>query len=71
MADTVTAKQIVVDALDQADAQFTKPQGDIMSCLLAGLIAAMPCFLQGFMNCMGGGAAAGDFKPGERTRCSG
>jgi len=45
-------------------------KADLMNCLFQGLIAALPCFLDSFMKCMGGGGNGGTgFTPGDRPRC--
>ena len=56
----------------RAAAQLTAPQADFMSCMLSALFAAMPAFLAGLMDCLGGGdgPAPGDYVPGNRPRCS-
>lgn len=45
-----------------------EPQQEIMGCLLAGLIAALPGFIQAFMQCMAG-APSSAYNPGNRKRC--
>lgn len=47
----------------------TWTQQDFVGCLLTGLLAAMPYFLEAFLTCLGGGGATGDYRPGDRTRC--
>jgi len=43
---------------------------DWTSCLMTGLIAALPCFLEEFVKCLQGGNGGADgFKPGDRDRC--
>ena len=56
----------------KAACQLTKPQADFMSCILSAAFAAMPAFLAGLMNCLGGGdgPAGDDYAPGDRARCS-
>lgn len=48
-----------------------KPRGfeDFMPCLLAGMMHAMPYFLEAFLACIAGGPPSGDFDPGDRRRC--
>ena len=55
----------------RAAAQLTAPQADFMSCMLSALFAAMPAFLAGLMDCLGGGDGEGsdDYNPGNRGRC--
>jgi len=62
-------KDLLREALDHADCDLTPEAGDIMSCLLAGLIAALPAFLQAFMACMSGTPTGGSYNPGDRNRC--
>lgn len=46
------------------------PGADWTSCLITGLVAAAPCFLEAFMKCIqGGNGGSTGFKPGDRTRC--
>lgn len=45
-------------------------QQDFVGCLLTGVLAALPAFLEAFMNCLAGGGNGGSgFRPGDRTRC--
>ena len=50
---------------------LTPRQGDFLNCLLAALIAALPCFIEGMITCLGGGSTpgTGEFNPGDRDRC--
>lgn len=50
---------------------LTPQQGDFVNCLMVGAMAALPCFIQAFINCLGGGTTPGgdDYKPGSRDRC--
>jgi len=70
MSKGTTPRQVVDRGAEKIGITFTEPQADIMSCLLAGLIAGLPCFLEAFMKCMAGGTTAGDYKPGDRNRCN-
>ena len=45
-------------------------QADFVGCLLTGVLAALPCFLEEFMKCLALGPGPGTgFKPGDRDRC--
>jgi len=46
-----------------------KPRADFIGCLLTGVMAALPAFLEAFMKCLGGGGPSGDYNPGNRQRC--
>lgn len=65
-----TPNEIAWDRIRQA-CRLTEPQGDFVSCLLTGVLAAMPTFLAAFMDCLGGGGAAGpgQYTPGSGKRC--
>ncbi len=43
------------------------PQPNFVQCILPALMAALPVFLQAFMECVTGGAS--DYQPGDRQRC--
>ena len=45
-------------------------QQDFLSCMMTGVIAALPCFLEAFMKCLTGtnGPSTGH-NPGNRARC--
>lgn len=45
------------------------PSADFIGCLLTGVMAALPAFLEAFMRCLGGGTGSGDYNPGTRDRC--
>lgn len=45
------------------------PTADMFACLLQGLVAAMPTFLEAFMKCIAGQPGDHDYKPGDRRRC--
>ena len=47
------------------------PSADFIGCLLTGVMAALPAFLDAFMRCLAGGEGSGKFNPGDRARCSG
>lgn len=42
--------------------------GDWLQCLMVGLMAAAPAFLEAFMKCLQG-APTTEFNPGDRQRC--
>lgn len=56
-------------AQTKLDVNF-EAQQDFVGCLLTGVLAALPCFLEAFMKCLAGenGPTTG-FKPGDRDRC--
>jgi len=62
--------QIMVQS-DKAKVQLEiDAQADWTSCLITGLVAAAPCFLEAFMKCIqGGDGGSTGFKPGDRERC--
>ncbi len=43
---------------------------DFISCLMTGVVSALPAFLEAFMNCLAGGSTPGEYKPGDRFRCA-
>lgn len=52
---------------------WTKAQADFVSCLITGVVTAMPYFLDSFLQCLAGnGSSGGDdvYQPGDRTRCA-
>lgn len=43
---------------------------DLPNCLIRGVEAALPVFLQAFLGCLtGGGGETNHYQPGNRTRC--
>lgn len=53
-------------------AAMSKRQADFLSCLLEGLFASLPYFLEAFMKCMSAGDGkqpTDDYTPGSRERC--
>lgn len=56
---------------DELDLEFeVTPKQDILNCIVKALIASMPVFLESFFKCIAGdGDSAGEYKPGDRTRC--
>lgn len=61
-------------AFSSKNAEFTieaDAKADWTSCLMTGLIAALPCFLDAFVKCLqGGNGGSTGFKPGDRERCA-
>lgn len=56
-----------------AKGQFSvdlQAQGDWLSCLMTGVMAALPAFLDAFMKCLStGNGGTADYNPGDRNRC--
>lgn len=46
------------------------PTADFIGCLLTGVMAALPAFLEAFMKCLAGGEGTTGYKPGDRDRCA-
>jgi len=46
-------------------------QGDFLNCLLEGVFAALPYFLDSFLGCLGGSSSEepDQYTPGDRNRC--
>jgi len=42
---------------------------DIMGCIITGVTAALPAFLDAFIRCIGGGSGTGGLNPGGPPRC--
>lgn len=63
-------KEIAWDQIRQA-CKLTNPQAAVLSCILTGVMAAMPTFLAAFMDCLAGGPTPGpgQHTPGTRSRC--
>lgn len=62
--------ELAWDKIRQA-CKLTNPQAAVLSCILTGVMAAMPTFLAAFMDCLAGGASPGPghYTPGTRSRC--
>lgn len=52
-----------------AQTEFNVSQ-DFISCLFTGVIAALPAFLEAFMQCLAGGGPTTGYQPGNRSRCA-
>lgn len=53
---------------------LTQPQADFIGCLMTGVLAAMPYFLEAFLKCLSGANGTGSddqYAPGQRDRCQG
>jgi len=47
-----------------------EPSADFVTCLIPALLAALPAFIEAFMTCLSGSQDPGDYKPGDRPRCT-
>lgn len=65
--DLHTSGDAIRSGLDFND--LSQAQADFLNCLLSGVLAAMPYFLEAFLTCLGGGGSSGDYTPGSRKRC--
>jgi len=69
MSKPPTIQQRVDAAREAITAKHSKEAGDLFGCLITGLFAALPAFLEAFISCLGMSPGNGEYQPGDRNRC--
>ena len=64
-----TLDQRITHAQQTLTAKHGKQAGDLFGCLITGLFAALPAFLEAFISCLGMNPGNGEYDPGDRKRC--